>query len=79
MPMAASAIIAVANQPRVISQRVSVNWPITDRREAMSTIMAIIGTAATPLITALQNSALIGSSGVKLSTAPTKVAAAIVP
>ena len=63
MPMAASAIIAVANQPRVISQRVSVNWPITDRREAMSMIMAIIGTAATPLITALQNSALIGSSG----------------
>jgi hypothetical protein len=28
----------------------------------------MIGTAATPLITALQNSALIGSSGVKLST-----------
>ena len=37
-------------------------------------IMTMIGTAATPLMTALQNSALIGSSGVKLSTAPTKVA-----
>jgi hypothetical protein len=38
-----------------------------------------LGTAASPLITALQNSALIGSSGVKLSTAPTQVANAIVP
>ena len=33
-------------------------------------IMTMIGTAATPLMTALQNNALIGSTGVKLSTAP---------
>ena len=32
--------------------------------------MTMIGTATTPLITALQNSALIGSSGLKLSAAP---------
>ena len=42
-------------------------------------IMIMIGTAATPLITALQNSALIGSSGVKLSKAPTNVATAMAP
>ena len=36
---------------------------MTALREASSMIMAMIGTAATPLITALQNSALIGSSG----------------
>ena len=78
MPMAAAAITAVASHPRVLNPGLSVNWPITRRREAISMTMTMIGTAATPLITALQNSALIGSSGVKLSTAPTTVAAASV-
>ena len=41
-------------------------------------IIAIIGTAATPLMMALPISALTGSSGVKLSAAPTRVATAIV-
>jgi hypothetical protein len=41
-------------------------------------IMAMIGTAATPLITALQNKALIGSRGVKFKPAPIKVAVAMV-
>jgi hypothetical protein len=41
-------------------------------------IIAMIGTAATPLMMALQISALTGSRGVKLSAAPTRVAAAIV-
>ena len=49
--------------------------PIT----AISMIITMIGTAATPFITALQNSALIGSSAVKFTTAPTQVAIAIVP
>jgi hypothetical protein len=48
-------------------------------REAISMIMTMIGTAATPLMTALQNKAFIGSSGVKLRHAPIKVASAIVP
>ena len=69
---------AVASQPSVFSHGDSVNWPITFAREPISMIMIMIGTAATPLTTALQNSALIGSSGLKLSSAPTKVAAAIV-
>ena len=80
IPIAAAAIAAVASQPRDISHGVNVNCPIICRREAISMIMTMIGTAATPLITALQISALIGSSGVKLSTAQsTKVATAIVP
>ena len=47
-------------------------------REAMNMIIAIIGTAATPLIMALQIRAFTGSREVKLSAAPTRVAAAIV-
>ena len=79
MAMAAAAITAVASQPIVFSQGPSVNWPITRWREAKSMIRIMIGTAVTPLITALQNNALIGSSAVKLRIAPTNVAAAIVP
>jgi hypothetical protein len=59
MPIAAVAIIVEASQPRVVSQGVSVKWPVTWRRDPMS----MIGTAATPLTTALQGRALIGSRG----------------
>jgi hypothetical protein len=70
MLMAATAITALASQPRVISHGLRVNWPITRRREPISIIMTMIGTAATPLITALQNSALIGSSGPQIRELP---------
>ena len=70
MPIAAAAITAEASQPRVVSHGVNVNWPITWRRDPMSIIITMIGIAATPLITALQNSALIGSRAVKWSAAP---------
>ena len=69
---------AVASQPRTVNDFVSVKSPMIALREAMSMIIAMIGTAATPLITALQISALIGSREVKLSPAPITVAAAIV-
>jgi hypothetical protein len=39
----------------------------------------MIGTAATPLITALQNSALIGSIAVKFKPTPSAVATPRVP
>ena len=71
MPTAAAAITAVASHPRMRSRLVSANSPITAGREAISMIIAMIGTAATPLIMALQISALIGSREVKLSAAPT--------
>jgi hypothetical protein len=47
--------------------------------EAISMITIMIGTAAAPFMTALQNKALIGSSGVKFRIAPIEVANAIVP
>jgi hypothetical protein len=40
-------------------------------------IKTMMGTAATPLTMALKISALIGSSGEKLRSAPTRVAPAI--
>ena len=55
---------AVASQPRTRSRRVTVKRPIT-AFAASSIITTMIGTAITPLTTALQNSALIGSIGVK--------------
>jgi hypothetical protein len=66
MPTAAAAMTAVASHPRMASGFVSTNSPISALREAMSMIIAMIGTAATPLMMALQISALTGSSGVKL-------------
>jgi hypothetical protein len=60
MPTAATAIAAVASQPRASSNGCSANWPMTWFREAISMIMTMIGTAATPLMTALQNKALMG-------------------
>jgi hypothetical protein len=47
MAMAAAAITAEASQPRVVSHGVNVNRPITWRRDAMSMIITMIGTAAT--------------------------------
>ena len=64
MPTAATAIAAVASQPRALSNGWSANWPMTCFREAISMIMTVIGTAATPFMTALQSKALMGSSGV---------------
>ena len=56
----AAAIVHVASQPSAFSRRVTVNGPITWGSSASSIITIMIGTAITPLITALQNSALIG-------------------
>jgi hypothetical protein len=56
-----------------------VKSPMMSLRIEKIIIIAIIGTAATPFTTALQNSALIGSIGVKFMTAPTSVATARVP
>ena len=79
IPTAAAVITAVASQPSPFSHGPSVNWPMTFEREPSSMIITMIGTAVTPLMTALQNNALMGSSGVKFSAAPTRVATAIVP
>ena len=53
--------------------------PITALLLAISIISTITGAATTPLMTALQNKALIGSIGLKLSKTPISVAAAMQP
>src|SRR5438094_9747607 len=58
----AAAITAVAAQPNRSSGQVAVKRPMIRRLETITMIATISGTAATPLRTALQNSALIASS-----------------
>ena len=54
IPTTARAMIAVAPQPITRIAGGIVNAPMTDLLTAMSIMMAITGTATTPLITALQ-------------------------
>ena len=70
MTTAAAAITAVAIQPQAFNDVFKVNLPMTLALVLIRMIMTIDGTAATPLITALQYNALIGSMGVKLSAMP---------
>src|SRR5579864_3124798 len=76
---ATPAIASVAIHPMTARAGDTTNRPITCRLRAMSMITAMRGAAATPFSTALQNSALIGSSGVRLIRIPSPVATAIVP
>jgi len=74
-----TAIVPVHNHPIAHSARGSTKQPITSCRIAMSMMITISGTATTPLITADQNSALIGSRPTKLIRMPIRVDTAIVP
>ena len=60
-----SAIAPVAIQPSQYTGPVTIRLPITDLRRTNSIMIIMIGAASTPLITALQYSALIGSMPVK--------------
>ena len=75
----ATAVAPVDSQPIAQSGRGRVKGPITLRCMAISMITTINGTATTPLMTADQNNALIGSRWTKLITTPINVAAAIAP
>ena len=86
MPATAAVMTAVESQPIIRSVRETrVNWPMTFLFWHISIITTMIGTAATPLITAAQNNALIGVRWVTRCTAgkfiasPTRVAAARTP
>ena len=74
----AAAIVHVASQPSILRRRVTTNDPMTTGSSAISIITIMIGTAITPLMTALQNNALIGSIGVKSSATPATVASAMI-
>ena len=75
----ATAITPVHNHPITHSVLGSTKRPMTSGRMAMIIITNINGTATTPLITAHQNNALIGSRPTKLKPMPINVAAAIAP
>ena len=75
----ATAITPVHSQPIACNGLGSTNRPITLGCMAMIIITAINGTATTPLITAHQNSALIGAMPTKLKPMPISVAAPIAP
>ena len=77
-PNVTSIITAVANQPAAIIGQGKVRRPIMRGFTAITIMTAMRGAASTPLTTALQYKALIGSSDVKLRAAPAMVAAAIV-
>ena len=73
MAKTAAAIISVANQPSTFNLVVITNWPIISGRTAINIITTMIGTEMTPLITALQYNALIGSIDVKPSAMPINI------
>ena len=75
----ATAMVRVHSQPNVQSGQGRVKRPITLGCMAMIIITTINGTATTPLSTADQNNALIGSIPTKLMPMPTSVATAIAP
>jgi len=73
MAMTATAMTTVATQPMALTQPVTTNSPMTWGAVASHIMIAITGTATTPLITALQYNARIGSIGVKFMIMPTIV------
>jgi Domain of unknown function (DUF4112) len=74
IPTAAAVMTAVATHPTTRRTPVTINCPMIFLLEVMSIIMAMIGTATTPFITALQKSALIGSIGENVIAMPVRVA-----
>src|SRR5664280_1244264 len=74
----AAAITAVAIQPTYFKYPCISKRPMMLLFAVISIMTVITGAATTPLMTALQNSALIGSSDEKLIPVPTRVAIMIV-
>lgn len=79
MRTAAAPMTAVAIQPSTMIGRLTVKGPITDFRDASRTMTTISGTATTPLITALQNSARIGLIGRYWMPSPASTPTTITP
>jgi hypothetical protein len=79
IPAVAPTISAALAQPSTRSHAGSTRLPITECIYPSTTIAMISGPATTPLITADQNSACIGSIGENTIPAPSKVAPASVP
>lgn len=69
---------AVAPQPAIARRGVARKRPIMFLCETISIIIAMIGTATTPLMTALQINMRMGSNEVKVRPKPIAVAAAMI-
>ena len=69
---------AVETQPSQRSHPVMTNFPIIRFSRVINIITVMTGTATTPLITAAQYKALIGSRGLNVSAIPRAPAAATV-
>jgi hypothetical protein len=79
MRSAAAPMTAVAIQPSTATGRLTVNAPMTALLDASRMMTTIRGTATTPLITALQNSARIGLIGRYWMTRPASTPTAMTP
>ena len=75
----AAAITPVESHPNNRSGAGVTKVPMIFLFDAISIISTMIGTDVTPLMTALQNSALIGSIEVKSRARPTTVASTMIP
>jgi hypothetical protein len=78
MPIAAATITTVAVQPTMLRTPVTANCFMIDTFEQINIIITMTGTATRPLMTALQKSARMGSTGEKLMQTPSRVAMTIV-
>jgi hypothetical protein len=77
IPTTQAAIANVEAQPSHRSQPVIVNFHMIRGCAVMSIIIAMTGTATTPLITAVQYRALMGSIGLSVMETPRTAAAAV--
>src|SRR5215471_4897231 len=77
IPTAAAVIIAAVPQPRIFVSGPLVRLPITFLLFETSMMMTISGGASTPLITAVQNSAVTGGILRKLISVPINVESTI--
>src|SRR5476651_1085235 len=75
MPITTNAIAIVQLQPNTLSPEWMTKEPIIFSCDAINIMMNMIGTAMTPLTTALQSNALMGSIGAKQINTPNNVAA----
>jgi hypothetical protein len=79
MLAATASMTAVAIHPITFCGSGKRTEPVTFSLVVISIITIMIGTAATPLITALQKSALIGLTPIKFNATPSSVAPAKIP
>ena len=79
MLAATASMIAVAIHPMIFCGSGMRTEPVMCLLVVISVITFIIGAAATPFITALEKSALIGLTGIKVNSIPSSAAPVRIP